>query len=80
MSIKCQLIMSVTRRLISCLSRLWEGGGLGGGCKLLPLYTSTLLLDRVSQNDDNSNKILILILLSISTITNLCNIRVEMLY
>ncbi len=26
------------------------GGGGGGGSKFLPLYTSTLLLDRVSQN------------------------------
>jgi hypothetical protein len=26
------------------------GGGAGGGCKFLPLNTSTLLLDRVSQN------------------------------
>ncbi len=31
-----------------CLSRLWGAGGCG--CKFLPLYTSTLLLDRVSQN------------------------------
>jgi len=27
------------------------GGGRGGGSKFLPLYTSTLFLDRVSQND-----------------------------
>ncbi len=29
----------------------------GGGCKFLPLYTSTLLLDRVSQNTIERRKI-----------------------
>ncbi len=52
----CDALTTLSVTFIRSLSTMsvtsvGEGGGLGSGCKFLPLNTSTLLLDRVSQNN-----------------------------